>query len=95
MTGEDSVWCVGSPYWNGSQCWLAIKDTRYATAADFKTAMNGHKFVYTLATPTDLSTTPTEVELYNGDNVVSGDGDMDMTYVRDIAIVINKIEAQL
>ena len=72
-----------------------IRNDMYTDANTFKTAMTGQKICYPIATPTDLSTTPTDITLYNGDNVVSGDGDMDMTYVRDIAIVINKIEAQL
>lgn len=47
---------------------------------------------YELATPTDLSTTPTSLTLYNGDNVISSDGDMELSYVQDMAIVIKKLE---
>lgn len=43
----------------------------------------------------DLSTTPTDLTLYNSDNVVSSDGDMELTYVQDMAAVIRKLEAQL
>lgn len=28
----------------------------------------------------------------NGDNVISSDGDIDLTYVQDMAIVIEKLE---
>ena len=49
------------------------------------------QFCYLIATPTDLQTTPTDVELYKGDNVVSGDGDMTMTYVRNLQMVIDKL----
>lgn len=62
------------------------------TVADFKAAVAGQTICYELATPTDLSTTPTDITLYNGDNVVSSDGDMDMVYVRDIVKVIEKLE---
>ena len=74
---------------------VIVKDTRYSDASAFKQAVSGVMFCYELATPTDLSTTPTSLTLYNGDNVISSDGDMDLTYVQDMAIVIRKIEAQI
>lgn len=55
-------------------------------------ASNPTTVVYELATPTDLSTTPTDITLYNGDNVISSDGDMELSYVQDMAIVIEKLE---
>ena len=71
-----------------------IKDV---TAAQWKTMLQNNPITvcYTLVTPSDLSTTPTDISLYNGDNVVSSDGDMELTYVQDMAIVIRKIENQL
>lgn len=59
--------------------------------------LNDHptQICYELATPTDLQTTPTDVELYKGDNVVSGDGNMTLTYVRNLQMVIDKIESAL
>ena len=80
---------------NASDATLYVKDTNYTTAAAFKTAMNGVQLTYPLATPTDLSTTPTDITLYNGDNVISSDGDMELSYVQDMAAVIRKIENQL
>lgn len=82
---------------NGTMClytngYAYVKDTRYTDAASFKTAMSGVYLCYELATPTDLTTTPTDITLYNGDNVISADGDMDMVYVRDIVKVIEKLE---
>ena len=71
------------------------RDSRYPTAEAFKTAMSGVYLCYELATPTDLSTTPTDITLYNGDNVISSDGDMELSYVQDMATVIRKIENQL
>ena len=56
---------------------------------------NDIQIVYPLATPTDLSTTPTDLTLYNGDNVISSDGQIDLSYVQDMATVIRKIENQL
>ena len=72
---------------------IALRDTGilYANTAESPTG----DMVYELATPTDLSTTPTDLTLYNGDNVVSSDGDMTMDYVQDMAIAIRKIENQL
>ena len=61
---------------------IYIRDTSYATAADFKTAMSGVQLCYELNAPTDLSTTPTDLTLYSGDNVISSDGDMESPTTR-------------
>lgn len=55
--------------------------TSITTLADWKTwlASNNVQVVYEIATPTDLTTTPTDLTLYNGDNVISSDGDMELT----------------
>lgn len=58
-------------------------------------ANNPLQTVYELATPTDLQTTPTDVKLFKGDNVVSADGTMTLTYVRNLQMVIDKIESAL
>lgn len=79
-------------YFTNSGVNMYVKDTAYSSTSTFTTAMSGVYAVYELATPTDLTTTPTSVTLYNGDNVVSADGDMDMVYVRDIVKVIEKLE---
>jgi hypothetical protein len=87
------TWANISSY-NGetiSEPWLSSMD-EYVSGA---TPTTGAQVTYKLATPTDLTTTPTDVELYKGDNVVSGDGDMTMTYVRNLQMVIDKIEAAL
>ena len=91
MAGKDKCF---APL-NTTTTYIGFRDSDYSDATAFKTAMNGVQLCYPLATPTDLQTTPTDVELFHGDNVLMGDGDMDMTYVRDIAMVINKIESQL
>lgn len=76
---------------------LYIVDDRFSTISDFRTYLaNEHPTIcYKLATPTDLTTTPTSVELFSGDNVISSDGDMELSYVQDMAMVIRKIENQL
>lgn len=74
---------------------VRVGDTTHATPAEFKQAMSGVMLVYEVKTPTDLSTTPTDITLYSGDNVISSDGDMELTYVQDMATVIRKIENQL
>lgn len=74
-----------------------IYDTRFTSASQAKALLESEGFliVYTMETPTDLSTTPTDLTLYNGDNVISSDGDMELSYVQDMATVIRKIENQL
>ena len=58
-----------------------IKDTRYTDATQFKTAMSGVKFCYELATPTEITLTPEEIELLSGYNVLWTDGDsIEITY---------------
>ena len=81
-------------YANGIIRW---KEQGGMTLADYKTYLQNNplRFCYEKATPTDLSTTPTSLTLYNGDNVISSDGEMELTYVQDMAIVIRKIEAQI
>lgn len=58
-----------------------IKDTSYADAASFKTAMNGVQLVYELATPTTYQLTPTEVStLLGANNVWADTGDTTLIY---------------
>lgn len=45
----------------------------YSSASDFKTAMNGIKFVYELATPSTFTSQPTSVKSLEGTNNVWGD----------------------
>ena len=55
------------------------------TKADYEQwiADNNIQLCYELATPTPLTTTPTPLTLYKGDNVISSDGDMCITYLQD------------
>ena len=71
ISSEDNAWVCGSTYWNGSVCWLAIKDTDYNSPSDFQTSLTGQTFVYTLATPIEVTLTPQQLMMLLGDNVIS------------------------
>ena len=75
--------------------YLYIRADAYTDVASFEQAMTGVQLCYELATPTPITTTPTPLTLYKGDNVISSDGDMELTYVRNLQAVIDKIESAL
>ena len=64
---------------------IFIKDTDYGTdASAFKTAMDGVQLCYELATPTELTLTPAELELLKGNNTVTANGaTISLTYQPD------------
>ena len=77
---------------------VVIKDSSKSSmsAADFKTAMSGVQLVYELATPQTYTLTPTQINTLLGENNVWADsGDVEITYRRDISIVINNLESAL
>lgn len=58
-----------------------IKDSRFTSAADFKTALAGHYFIYELATPLTYQLTPEEVDILLGTNNIWADsGDITVQY---------------
>ena len=63
---------------NSGTSQIYIKDSRYSSASDFKTAMSGIYVCYPLATPTTVQLTPTEVEaiLNSQNNVWADTGDV-------------------
>lgn len=63
--------------------WILIKDSSYADASDFKTAMSGQTLVYELATPQTYQLTPQQVELLTGTNNIWSDGDITAEYGQD------------
>lgn len=66
--------------------WISDRDV-YASGT---TPTTGAEVVYKLATPTEVSLTPTEITtLYGNNNIWADSGDMAITYVRDISIAIN------
>lgn len=80
--GESETGWANIPSYNGetiSEPWLSSMD-EYVQGA---TPTTGAQVTYKLATPTPLTTTPTPLTLYKGDNVISSDGDMCITYLQD------------
>ena len=81
---------------NGILC-LGVPDT-ITTTAEMQTwaGQNPFVIVYELATPQTYQLTPTEVSTLLGENNVWADsGDVEITYRRDISIVINNLESAL
>ncbi len=71
-----------------------IINNNYNDPAVFKSAVNGTQLVYELATPITYQLTPTEVELLLGANNVWADtGDIEVTYVADTKLYIDKMTA--
>lgn len=61
--------------------YIYIADSRYETAADFKSAVSGVQFVYPLSTPTTYALTATQVQTLLGTNHVWSDaGQIALTY---------------
>lgn len=69
---------------------LDVRGTSYENAAAFKTAVNGVKLVYELATPTTVQLTPTEVKTLLGYNNISSTGTVDVIYHADTKLYIDK-----
>lgn len=73
----------GNGYVNGSTCSVIIKDSDYSDTASFKTAMNGVKLVYELATPIPFTLTPQTLTPPAGDAYIWADcgGSAEVTYI--------------
>lgn len=70
---------VGISVNSNSQQFLAYDD--YATAAEFKAAVTGHKVLYELDTPITVQLTPEEILTITGENNISANsGDIEVTY---------------
>ena len=76
---------------------IVIKDTRYTSASDFETAMNGVQLVYELAIPQTYQLTPTQVKsLLGSNNVWCDTGEIiDCEYKRDATAIINSLIARI
>lgn len=58
-----------------------LKDTRYTTATEFKSAVNGVQLCYELATPQTYQLTPHQIQTLVGQNNMWSDaGDVDVTF---------------
>ena len=89
---------AGENVWNASNlsngCFMIrgdisrvyIKDTNYTDGATFKTAMSGVMFVYKLATPIEITTTPENLTAIVGQNNVYSDtnGDTEVEYYIEV-----------
>ncbi len=88
-SGELRVTHANIASYNGetiNEPWISSMDAYSAGA----TPTTGAQVVYPLATPTEVSLTPTEITTLHGNNVILADsGDMAITYVRDTSIAIN------
>ena len=70
---------------------LYVRDNRFSTAADFKTAVTGQTASYPLATPIEVDLTPTEITTLLGTNNIFADcGDTTVDYYADTTLYINK-----
>lgn len=75
---------------------LAIRDDRYTDATAFKTAMNGVQLVYELATPTEITLTPTQVKtLLGSNNIWSESGTVEVEYRADSTLAYNELVAMI
>ena len=69
---------------------IIICDTRYSSASDFKTAMDGVILVYPLATPIILAIDPIDISTYYGSNNIWCDtGESAIQYRADIDLALN------
>ena len=59
---------------------IAVRDTSYATPDDFKNAMNGVHVCYELATYQTVQLTRAQIELYQGSNTVSVNGNSTISF---------------
>lgn len=68
----------------------------YSTVEAFTTAMNGVKLVYPLATPTEITLTPTEVKtLLGSNNIWSESGTVEVEYRADSTLAYNELVAMI
>ena len=76
---------IGSAFVDDSKCSVVIYYGEDITATEFASLVTGQKVSYPLATPTTLSFTPADVELLEGTNVVSTNGEkIAVTYGRSL-----------
>lgn len=70
-----------------SNAYVYVKDNRYTSASEFKTAVTGQKLVYELATPTTINTDAVDIPMLEGINTISGStGDVNLKYQPDNVI---------
>lgn len=73
-----------SIYNRGGSGGVHINDSRYTDPSDVATALDGMQLVYPLATPTELTLTPAQLELLKGNNTITANGaTISLTYQPD------------
>lgn len=73
---------------------IAVKDTTYSTVAEFKTHLNSVplQVVYKIATPTEITLTPTQVNtLLGNNNIWSDSGTVEVEYRADTTLAYNEL----
>ena len=64
--------------------YLIFKDKNYSSGTDFKTGVDGIHLCYELATPLEISLTPTQVRSLLGNNYMScNSGELDVLYIKE------------
>jgi hypothetical protein len=72
---------------SNSSAVIYVKDTRYSSATEFKTAVTGQALVYELATPIAIPLTPQQLKLLKGQNYITSNGTIiHLTYQPDNAV---------
>jgi hypothetical protein len=69
-----------------------IRDTRYNTAEELRSALTGVQLVYELNTPTEIQLTPQEIvrTLLGENNIWSDGGDVEVEYPADTKMYIDQ-----
>lgn len=71
---------------------FTVRDDSYTDVNAFKTAMTGQTLVYELATPIEITLTPTQIETLLGTNNIWSDaGTVDVDYRADTKLYIDNI----
>ena len=70
---------------------VQLKDSRYATAAELKSGLDGVQLCYELATPITIPLTPLEISVLTGqtNNIWADAGDVSVDYAADLKTYIN------
>ena len=88
----DKSMAVGTNFYSVATASTVVKDTAYTTPAEFTTAMSGVQLCYELATPIEITLTPTQITTLLGTNNVWSDaGDVSVDYPADTKMYIQKI----
>ena len=75
---------------------FTVRDDSYTDVNAFKTAMTGQTLVYELATPIEITLTPTQIDTLLGTNNIWSDaGSVDVEYRADIGLFIQQKIAEL